>query len=180
MWLSAEERHKHRQALCKRLLHNCNPCEECNIRVVRIVHIRQHMPDAKQWKPDAGAASVIYNATRRKNKPHGIIAASRVVCNATRRFGDGSCLIVRQRVRGSAGAVRAVWNTRVFQTATRVVADVCPVRFRCRLKSLRWKANGGSPRCAWKLSIWSKGGRGRPTDWNVSRQCLRHSRCAWR
>jgi len=97
MWLSAEERHKHRQALCKWLLHDCNPCEECNIRVVPMVRIRHHIPEAKQRKPEAGAASVIYNATR---------------------------LILRQRVRGSARAVRAVRNTRVFQTETRVVVDV--------------------------------------------------------
>jgi hypothetical protein len=47
MWLSAEERHKHRQALCKWLLHNYNPCEECNIRVVLVVRIHHHIPDAK-------------------------------------------------------------------------------------------------------------------------------------
>ena len=33
-------------------------------------------------------------------------------------------MILRQRVRGSVRAVRAVRNTRVFQTETRVVADV--------------------------------------------------------
>jgi hypothetical protein len=136
MWLSAEERHKHRQALCKWLLHNCNPCEECNIRVVPMVRIRHHIPDAKQRKPDAGAASVIYNATRCKNKRHGIIAAAREVCNATRRLGDGSRLILRQRVRGSARAVRAIRNTRVFQTETRVVADVLDSFSAGRLLSL--------------------------------------------
>jgi hypothetical protein len=36
---------------------------------------------------------------------------------------DPSRLILRPRVRGSARAVRAVRNTRVFQTETRVVAD---------------------------------------------------------
>jgi len=126
MWLSAEERHKHRQALCKWLLHNCNPCEECNIRVLPMVCICHHIPDAKSMKPDTGAASVIYNATRRKNTRHGIIAAAREVWNATRRLGDGSHLIICQRIRGSARAVRAiraVRNTRVFQTETRVVAD---------------------------------------------------------
>jgi len=45
------------------------------------------------------------------------------VWNATRRLGDGSHLILRQRVGGSARAVRAVRNTRVFQTETTVVAD---------------------------------------------------------
>jgi hypothetical protein len=50
--------------------------------MVRICH---HIPDAKYRKPDAGAASVKYNATRRKNKRHGIIAAAREVCNATGR-----------------------------------------------------------------------------------------------
>jgi hypothetical protein len=58
--------------------------------------------------------------------------------------------------------------------------NICPARFRCRLKSFRWEANGGSSRCAGKLS-WSSGsGRGRPNDWIVSRRCWRHSRCAWR
>jgi len=47
MSLSAEERHKHHQALCKWLLHNCNPCEECNIRVVLMVDKRHHIPYAK-------------------------------------------------------------------------------------------------------------------------------------
>ena len=123
MWLSAEERHKHRQALCKWLLHNCNPCKECNIRVVLMVRIRHHIPDAKYRKPDVGAASIICNAMHRKNQMHGIIAAARDVCNATRRLGDRWHLIPRQRVRGSARAVRAVRNTRVFQKDNRVVAD---------------------------------------------------------
>jgi hypothetical protein len=47
MWLLAEERHKHRQALCNRLMYDYNPCEECNIRVVLMVRIRHHTPDAK-------------------------------------------------------------------------------------------------------------------------------------
>jgi hypothetical protein len=85
MWLSAEERDKHHQALCKWLEHNCNPCEEYNIRVVLMVRIRHHNPDAKCRKPDTGAASVIYYAMCRKNKRHGIIAAAREVCNATGR-----------------------------------------------------------------------------------------------
>jgi hypothetical protein len=123
MWLSAEERHKHRQALCKQLPHNCNPSEECNIRVVLMVRIRHHIPDADYSKPDDGAASVIFIATRRKNTRHGIIAAAREVCNATCRLGDGSHLILCQRLLGSARAVRAIPNTRVFQTETRVISD---------------------------------------------------------
>jgi hypothetical protein len=47
-----------------------------------------------------------------------------LLCNATHRLGDGKRVILRQRVRGSVRAVRAVRNTRVFQTETRVVADV--------------------------------------------------------
>jgi len=124
MWLSAEERHKHRQVLCKWLLHNCNPCEESNICVVLMLHIRHHILDTKYRKPDATAASIIYNVTRRNNSRHGIIAAAREICNATRRLGDGSCAIHCQRVWGSVRAVRAVWNTRVFQTETTVIADV--------------------------------------------------------
>jgi len=42
---------------------------------------------------------------------------------ATRHRGDGKRLIFRQTVQGSVRAVRAVWNTRVFLTGTRVVAD---------------------------------------------------------
>jgi hypothetical protein len=68
----------------------------------------------------AGAGSVIYNVTRRKNKRHGLITTAREVSNATQRLGDVSCLILRQRVRGS---VRAVRNTQVFLTETRFVAD---------------------------------------------------------
>jgi hypothetical protein len=41
----------------------------------------------------------------------------------TRHLGDGKCAILRQRVRCSVRAVRAVRNTRVFQTESRVVAD---------------------------------------------------------
>jgi hypothetical protein len=126
MWLSAEERHKHCEVLCKWLLHNSNPCEECNICVVLMVCIRHHIPDAMERRPDAGVASIIYNVTHRSNKRHGIIAAAREVCNATRRLGDGSRLILRHKVLGSARSVRAVRNTRVFQTETRVVADWPP------------------------------------------------------
>jgi hypothetical protein len=124
MWPAAEERLKHREALYKPLLHNCNPCEECIIRVVLMVHMPHHIPDAKQWKPDAGAASVIYNATRRNNKRHGIIADTSEACNATHHAGNESHLILSQRVRGSARAVRVIRNTRVFRMETRVVADV--------------------------------------------------------
>jgi hypothetical protein len=46
-----------------------------------------------------------------------------VLCNATRRMGDRQRVLLRQMVRGSVRAVRAVRNTRVFQTETRVVAD---------------------------------------------------------
>jgi len=46
-----------------------------------------------------------------------------MLSNATRRLGDGQRVILRQRVRGSVRAVRAVRNTRVFLTETRVVAD---------------------------------------------------------
>jgi hypothetical protein len=123
MWQSAEERHNHRQALCKWLLHNFNPCEECNIRVVLTARICNHIPEAKSRQADAGAASVIYNATCRKNRRHGIIAAAREVFKATHRLGDGSRLILRQTVRRSVRAIRSVRNTQVFQTETAVVAD---------------------------------------------------------
>jgi hypothetical protein len=42
----------------------------------------------------------------------------------TRRMGDGSCLILRQRVGGSVRAVRAVRDTQVLLTETKFVADV--------------------------------------------------------
>ena len=46
------------------------------------------------------------------------------VRNTTRRLGEGKRVILRHRVQGSVRAVRAVQNTRVFLTETRVVADV--------------------------------------------------------
>jgi len=55
---------------------------------------------------------------------HGRIAAARVTCNATRLLGNGLNLILRQTIRDDTRAVRAVWNTWVFQMETRVVADV--------------------------------------------------------
>jgi hypothetical protein len=56
---------------------------------------------------------------------------------------DPSRQIPRQRVRGSARAVRAVRNTRVFQTETRVVADV-PGALLCNRKReiLRQRVRG--------------------------------------
>jgi hypothetical protein len=47
-----------------------------------------------------------------------------VLCNATRRLGNWQRVILLQRVRGSVRAIRAIRNTRDFQTETRVVADV--------------------------------------------------------
>jgi len=73
--------------------------------------------------------SVIHNATRLKNKRHGTIAAAREVCNTGRQLGDGSRLMLRQRVQGSVRAVRAVQNTDVFQTDTRLVADERDLQF---------------------------------------------------
>jgi len=49
-----------------------------------------------------------------------------LLCNATRRLGDRKRVILRRRIRGSVKAVRAIRNTRVFQTETRVVADGAP------------------------------------------------------
>jgi hypothetical protein len=47
-----------------------------------------------------------------------------LLCNAVCRLGDRQHVILRQRVRGSVRAVRAVRNTRVFPMEPRVVADV--------------------------------------------------------
>jgi len=47
-----------------------------------------------------------------------------LLCNETHCLGDGKRVILRQRVRGSVRAVRAVRNTQVFQMETGVVADV--------------------------------------------------------
>jgi hypothetical protein len=98
MWLLAEDRYKHRQALCQGLLHNFNLCKECNIRVVVMVLIQHHIPDAKYGKFDTGAASVICIATLHKNKRHGTIYSPKQVCNATRRFCNGYRLILPPRV----------------------------------------------------------------------------------
>jgi len=93
MSLSAEERHEHRQALCKWLQYDCDPSEECNTNVVPMVHT----PAAKSWRQR---------------------------CNVTRRLGKTKCVVLRQRVRGSVRAVRAIWNTRVFQKETRDDGDL--------------------------------------------------------
>ena len=47
MWLSAKDRHKHCQPLCKWLLHNSNTCKEFNIRDIQMVRICHHIPDPK-------------------------------------------------------------------------------------------------------------------------------------
>jgi len=64
-----------------------------------------------------------------------MIAAARQVCNATRHSCDGSSLILRHRVQGSVKAVRAIRNTRVFLTETRIVADVASAIYPCRLSN---------------------------------------------
>jgi len=46
-----------------------------------------------------------------------------MLCNATHRLGDGKRVILRQRVRGSVRAIRAIRNTPVYLTETWVVAD---------------------------------------------------------
>jgi len=99
MWLSAEDRHKHCQALCKPLQHNCSPWEECDTPVTLMVRIHHHIPG---------------------------IMLRRKVCDVTGPLNDEYCVILRQRVQGSiraVRAVRAVRNTRMFQTDTRVFAD---------------------------------------------------------
>jgi len=68
-----------------------------------------------------------------------MIATAREVCNATRRLGDWSRLILHQRVRGYARAVRAVRNTRVFPTETRVVADEVESRSKSTIKASQRK-----------------------------------------
>jgi hypothetical protein len=100
------------------------PCEECITRVILMVCIYHHIPDAKKWKPDTGAVSVMHHVTHHKNKRHGIIAAAREVRSATHHVGQRFRLILRQRILGSVRAVRAVRNTRVFLMETSFVADV--------------------------------------------------------
>jgi hypothetical protein len=97
MWRLAKERHKHRQILCQWQQHNCSPCRECDTRGALMVRIHYRILGAK---------------------------STRYVWNVTCCLGDGKLGIVRQRVQGSVRAVSAVWNTQVFLTATRVVADV--------------------------------------------------------
>jgi hypothetical protein len=66
-----------------------------------MVRIRHHIPDTKKRKPDPGVVSIIYNLTNHKNKRHGIIAGAREVWNVPHHIGDGSRLILWQRLRGS-------------------------------------------------------------------------------
>jgi len=67
-----------------------------------------------------------------------------LLCNANSRLGDRKRVILRQRLRGSVRAVRAVRNTRVFQTESSVVADV-------RLLRKLPKVN-----CAWLVYVQSR------------------------
>ena len=48
-----------------------------------------------------------------------------MLCNVAHHLGDVKRVIPRQSVQGSIRAIRAVRNTQVFQTETRVVADDC-------------------------------------------------------
>ena len=57
------------------------------------------------------------------NRRHGVKATAREVRDVTRCLGDCLRHILCQRVRGSVTAVRAVRNTRGFETDTGVVAD---------------------------------------------------------
>jgi hypothetical protein len=69
--------------------------------------------------------------------------------NATRRLRDRQRVILRQRIRGSVRAVRAVRNTRVFQTETRVVADESDAQ--CQ----RWKQSLKSFIYHWNVGTWT-------------------------
>jgi hypothetical protein len=76
-------------------------------------------------KEDVVFPRMLYCDSRCSQTLTGLLLAlpGALLCNATRRLGDGKRVLLRQRVRGSVRAVRAVRNTRVFQTETRVVAD---------------------------------------------------------
>jgi len=50
-------------------------------------------------------------------------------CYATHCLGDGKCVILCRRVRGSVRAIRAVQNTHVFLTETWVFADDLPTTY---------------------------------------------------
>jgi hypothetical protein len=66
-------------------------------------------------------STVIRGASRRSQvRLKGTIS---VQLTLSRRLDDGQRVILHQRVRGSVRAVRAVRNTRLFLTETRVVAD---------------------------------------------------------
>jgi len=85
-----------------------------------------------------------------------------LLCNTTRRLGDGKRVILCQRVWGSVRAVRAVRNTLVFQTETRVVADVASMYLCIYIAThlhtafLDWlqAVRESNSRCAWK---WRSG-----------------------
>ena len=76
-------------------------------------------------KEDVVFPWMLYCDSRCSQTPTGLSQAlpRTLLCNTTRRLADRQCIILRQRVRGSVRAIRAVRNTRVFQTETRVVAD---------------------------------------------------------
>jgi hypothetical protein len=77
-------------------------------------------------KEDAVFPRMLYCDSRCSQTLPGLSPAlpGALLCNVTRRLGDGKCVILCRRVRGSVRAVRAVRNTWVFHTETSVVADV--------------------------------------------------------
>jgi len=92
-----ESRHKHCEALCKRLQHNCSPSNKCNTGVILIVWIRHHIPGPKIW---------------------------RLVWNVTSHPADGEHGVLREYIPDCVRDVRAVRNAQVFLMETRVVTHV--------------------------------------------------------
>jgi hypothetical protein len=76
-------------------------------------------------KEDVVFPRMLYCDSRCSQKLPGLSPAllGPLLCNTTHHLGDRERVILRQRVRASVGAVTAVWNTCVFLTETKVVAD---------------------------------------------------------
>jgi len=85
---------------------------------------RQECPPTVRYSPEIDASKFSLHIL--SDTPGGFQWQKYVLlmlCNVTRRLGEGKRVNLCRRVWGSVRAVRAVRNTRVFRTETRVVAD---------------------------------------------------------
>jgi hypothetical protein len=86
---------------------------------------RQEFPPRVWYSPEIDLSKfTLHILSHAPGRFQGLRYILLMLCNMTRRLGDGKHGILRQRARWSVRAVRAFRNTGLFLTETRVVADV--------------------------------------------------------